>query len=358
MAPDQRDTVEMKLPEEEKIMTTKTSLGRLLGAAALSIFTVAPALAEVEFELTMGVITSPGDVYTAMTQGLPERILNATDGRVEVTVSDSLVAPNQVAGAVRDGRLPMSAALHTYISAEEPRMGIFNLPGLINNIDEYVKVREAFWREDVKQIWGERWNAEMLADGAWCPTALFSTTPIHSVEDFKGKRIRIHNPQTAELLNALGALPVPMPTSEMVPALERGVIDGGLTSICVGAAMELPRVAPNVQDWAMSPVTGWVILVNKETWAELPDDIKAQMTEAMAELQEEAFSTYQTYVDTAVAKVQSLGSDLWVASDDLKAAAAAEQYAGPAYAGWYETAAGLGVDGEAYVAKVREALGK
>lgn len=335
---------------------------RLLKGAGVAGFVLAASGAVAqdrpEFDLTMAVITSPGDVYTAMTEGLPERISEATDGRVQVTVSDSLVAANQVAGAVRDGRIPMSAALHTYISSEEPRMGIFNLPGLINNIDEYVTVREAFWRQDVKDIWADNWNAVMLADGAWCPTALFSKTPIHTVEDFRGKRVRIHNPQTAELMSALGALPVPMPTSEVTPALERGVIDAVFTSICVGSAFELPRVAPNVQDWAMSPVTGWVILVNADVWAEMPDDLKQQMETAMLELQDEAFSTYQTYIDRAVAKIETLGSELWVAPDDLKAAASAPEYADPAYASWYARASELGVDGEAYVAKVREALGK
>ena len=335
---------------------------RLLKGAGVAGFVLATSGAVAqdrpEFDLTMAVITSPGDVYTAMTEGLPERISEATDGRVQVTVSDSLVAANQVAGAVRDGRIPMSAALHTYISSEDPRMGIFNLPGLINNIDEYVTVREAFWRQDVKDIWADNWNAVMLADGAWCPTALFSKTPIHTVEDFRGKRVRIHNPQTAELMSALGALPVPMPTSEVTPALERGVIDAVFTSICVGSAFELPRVAPNVQDWAMSPVTGWVILVNADVWAEMPDDLKQQMETAMLELQDEAFSTYQTYIDRAVAKVETLGSELWVAPDDLKAAASAPEYADRAYASWYARASELGFDGEAYVAKVREELGK
>tara|TARA_R110002020_G_scaffold170523_1_gene360265 strand:+ start:31577 stop:32557 length:981 start_codon:yes stop_codon:yes gene_type:complete len=324
----------------------------------VSSASVATAQDRPEFDFTMAVITSPGDVYTAMTQGLPERISEATNGRVQVTVSDSLVAANQVAGAVRDGRIPMSAALHTYISSEEPQMGIFNLPGLINNIDEYTTVREAFWREDVKNIWAENWNAVMLADGAWCPTALFSKTPIHSVDDFKGKRVRIHNPQTAELMSALGALPVPMPTTEVTPALERGVIDAVFTSICVGAAFELPRVAPHVQDWAMSPVTGWVILVNKDVWADIPEDLQALVETSMLELQEEAFSTYETYVATAVEKVESLGSELWVAPDELKAEASAAQYADPAYASWYARANELGVDGEAYVEKVREALGR
>jgi len=337
-------------------LLNRTRAGVLAGVLALGTF--GSAVAAPEFDLTMGVITSPGDVYTAMTQGLPERISKATNGRVEITVSDSLVAANQVASAVRDGRLPMSAALHTYISAEDPRMGIFNLPGLINNIGDYDKVRKAFWRQDVKDIWAKDWNAVMLADGAWCPTGLFSKTPILTIEDFKGKRIRVHNPQTAELMKALGALPVPMPTSEVTPALERGVIDGVFTSICVGAAFEIPRVAPYVQDWGMSPVTGWVIIMNAGQWNELPDDLKAEVQTAMDALQAEAFDTYQTYVDKAVAKIKELGSEHVVIPDDLKAAASASEYSDPVYASWYARAKELGIDGEAYVAKTREALGE
>ena len=136
---------------------------------------------------------------------------------MSVTVSDSLVAPAQIASAVRDGRLPMSAALHTYLAADEPRMGIFNLPGLIDNIDEFHKVRNAFWAKDTAQIWDDKWGAIVLAEGAWCPTRLFSKTPIHNVEDFQNKRLRVHNPQTAALMNALGAKPTPMPVPEIMP---------------------------------------------------------------------------------------------------------------------------------------------
>ena len=115
--------------------TSGRSIARHLGAGALALALLGalPAGAQ-EYDFTMGVITSPGDVYTALTQSIPERISQATDGRVAITVSDSLVAPGQIASAVRDGRLPMSAALHTYLAAEEPRMGIFNLPGLIDDI--------------------------------------------------------------------------------------------------------------------------------------------------------------------------------------------------------------------------------
>ena len=108
------------------------------------------------YDLTMAVITSPGDGYSILTASVPERVAKATGGKVKVTVSDSLVPPAQMATAVREGRVDMSAALHTYLAADEPRMGIFNLPGLINNIDEYKKVCDAFWCEDTRSIWKDK----------------------------------------------------------------------------------------------------------------------------------------------------------------------------------------------------------
>lgn len=336
----------------------RTGLTRgLSAAAALALLAALPAAAQ-EFDFTMGVITSPGDVYTALTHSIPERVSEATDGRVAITVSDSLVAPAQIASAVRDGRLPMSAALHTYLAAEEPRMGIFNLPGLIDDIEEYQQVRDAFWAEDVAGIWREKWNAVVLAEGAWCPTRLFSKEPIHTLEDFEGKRLRVHNPQTAALMEVLGALPTPMAMTEIMPALQRGVIDGLFTSVCVGGAFEFPRVAPNVQDWLIGPITGWAILINADVWEELPDDIREQMQAAMAELEKEAFGSYDDYVERALADIEAFGVTPWTAPDEERARVNEPQYADVAYESWYARAEELGIDGPAYVERVREVLGK
>jgi TRAP-type C4-dicarboxylate transport system substrate-binding protein len=324
---------------------------------ALSLAPALPAAAQ-EFDFTMGVITSPGDVYTALTRSIPERVSEATDGRVAITVSDSLVAPAQIASAVRDGRLPMSAALHTYLAAEEPRMGIFNLPGLIDDIEEYQQVRDAFWAEDVADIWREKWNAVVLAEGAWCPTRLFSKEPIHTLEDFEGKRLRVHNPQTAALMEVLGAQPTPMTMTEIMPALQRGVIDGLFTSVCVGGAFEFPRVAPNVQDWLIGPITGWAILINADVWEELPDDIREQMQGAMADLEKEAFGSYNEYVERALADIEAFGVTPWTAPEEERARVNEPQYADAAYESWYARADELGIDGPAYVERVREALGK
>lgn len=326
--------------------------------AAAAFIAAQPAMAQKKIDLTMGIIVSPGDAYSAMTASVPERIAKATNGRVAVTVSDSLVAPAQIASAVRDGRLPMSAALHTYLAADEPRMGIFNLPGLINNIEEYQKVRDAFWAKDVAKIWEEKWGAIVLAEGAWCPTRLFSKTPIRTVDDFRNKRLRVHNPQTAAHMNALGAKPTPMAPTEIMPALERGVIDGVFISTCVGGAMEFWRVAKNLQDWGVGAITGWAILINKAEWDGMPADIREQIRGAMAELQKDAFGTYNGFVEKALDNMRKNGVEPWAASPELRAAINDPKFAQPAFDSWLSRAKEVGVDGPAYINRIRAALGR
>jgi TRAP-type C4-dicarboxylate transport system substrate-binding protein len=311
-----------------------------------------------EFDFTMAVLAGPGDAYSKLTASVPDRIAKATNGRVKITVSDSLVPGPQIAAAVRDGRVPMSGALHTYLAAEEPRMGIFNLPGLIDGMTEYKFVGDAFWFEDTAKIWLERYNSVVLAEGAWCTQQLFSKEPIQKVEDFKNKRVRVHNPQTAELMNALGAKPVPLATQEIMPALERGIVDGLFTSTCFGHGQEYWRVAKHVQNWTLGPITGWAILINRNVWAQLPPDVQESMRAEMRKLQHEALSGYHDFVRAAVEDMRKHGVNFWVAPASERNRIFDAKYIKPVYESWYRRAKQVGFDGEAYVERIRRVLGK
>ena len=346
-------------------MKTKQSFSatRRFGLVAISAIALSSAFMPMsvyskEFDFTMAVIVSPGDTYSHMSATVADRISKATKGRVSITVSDSLVPPAQVATAVREGRLPMAAPLHTYLAADEPRMGIFNLPGLIENIKDYQTVRNDFWGKDVEKIWSEKWNAKVLAEGAWCRTQLFSKQPIQTLADFNGKRLRVHNPQTASLITALGAKGTPMPTTEIGPALERGVIDGVFISGCVGNGMELWRDAPYVQDWSIGAVTGWAILMNNDVWKKLPVDIQEQISAEMLKIEQETFSGYDKFVQAALDTMKQKGAKLWVASPEDLAQLNQEKYTKAAFDSWYRRAQDVGFDGPAYVKKVSDALGK
>src|SRR3546814_306470 len=127
----------------------------LVPAAVLALGTASPARSQA-LDLTMGILPSPGSLYQKMMLEVPERFERATGGKVVVTLNDSLVGGTQITASVRDGRVPMSGALHTYLAGEDPRMGIFNLPGLVDNMAEYAYPCASFWCTDLEKLW-EGW---------------------------------------------------------------------------------------------------------------------------------------------------------------------------------------------------------
>ncbi|MBI1207153.1 MAG: C4-dicarboxylate ABC transporter substrate-binding protein [Azospirillum sp.] len=316
-----------------------------------------PGVAQ-DFDLTMGVLPAPNSLYTEMMQQVPKRIAAATGGKVQVTLNDSLVGGTQITAAVRDGRVPMSGALHTYLAGEDPRMGLFNLPGLVDNMADYTYLCQSFWCGDVERLWKENWNAVVLAEGAWCSQALFSKMPIRTLEDFKGKKLRVHNPQTAALMEAIGAKPAPLPLSEVPPALERGVIDGVFTSVCYGNGQEYWRLAKYVQNWKIGPITGWVIIINKDVWDSIPETLRTAIRKEMNALQQEALYDFYSHVNKAVSDMKAKGVELWTAPQSEVDRVAAPEYAKAAYQAFYDRAAQLGFDGKAYVQHARDVLGK
>jgi TRAP-type C4-dicarboxylate transport system substrate-binding protein len=252
----------------------------------------------------------------------------------------------------------MSGALHTYLAGDDPRMGVFNLPGLVENMPEYAFLGEAFWFEDVEKLWLEGWNSVVLAEGAWCNQALFSKEPIHTLEDFAGKRLRVHNPQTAALMEAIGAKPAALPLSEVAPALERGVIDGVFTSTCYGNGQEYWRLAPTVQNWKIGPITGWVVLMNADTWNEIPEELQTKIRAEMDGLEKEALYNFYSHVAEAVDAMAAEGIELWTAPQSEIDRVTADEYSAAAYKQFEERASELGFDGAAYLERAREVLGK
>jgi TRAP-type mannitol/chloroaromatic compound transport system substrate-binding protein len=57
------------------------------------------------------------------------------------------------------------------------------------------------------------------------PNIIHSKVPIESIEDFRGRKMRLPGGMVAELFQAAGARTALLPGSEIFPALEKGIID-------------------------------------------------------------------------------------------------------------------------------------
>ncbi len=327
------------------------ALGLALGAGMMATANAA------EFDLTLATLAVPGTTFDTAIKDIPARIEKATNGRVKITVNDSLVGGTQLAPAVRDGRVDLVSAIHPYLSGQEPRMGLSNLPGLINNAMEYKFIFDAFYGADLAAIWKEKWNATVLAEGLWTNQLVWSKKKLDKVEDFKGLKIRVHNRETAILMNAIGAKPTPMAAAEVMAGLQRGVIDALTTSTCYGYRQEFWRIAKNVYNWRIAPQTGWAVLVNNQVWEKIPADLQAKIREAMHDMQEHMFSNYYSHTRHCIAGLQEKGVKFTVAKESEIARMMVPKNTDVVYEGWYARAKEVGFDGEAYVQNARKVLG-
>jgi TRAP-type mannitol/chloroaromatic compound transport system substrate-binding protein len=102
--------------------------------------------------------------------------------------------------------------------------------------------------------------------------------PIKNLADLKGIKYRIYG-IGAETYGRLGVSVVTLPGGEIVPAMERGVIEGSEWINCVeDKKLGLHNVAKHYYTPGMhEPVTGGQVVINKNVWAKLTPDLQEVM---------------------------------------------------------------------------------
>ena len=108
---------------------------------------------------------------------------------------------------------------------------------------------------------------------------------IHSLEDFKGLKIRIPG-LAAEVMNRLGATAVNLPAGEIMPSLQSGVIDAAeWVSPWVDLTMGFYKIARNYYGPGFHEgSTANELLINEQAWAALPSHLQAIVRAACHEI--------------------------------------------------------------------------
>lgn len=160
-----------------------------------------------------------------------EQVPKVTGGRVKVEMLPKVVGsvPTQFA-VVRDGLADVAFVVHGYVAGQFRAHEIMELPFLG---DDATALCTAAWRVHTKHLakLNEHAGTVPLAIFTHGPGALFTTPgPLKSVADLKGLKIRVASPAQVPLVNAVGAVPVQRPISQLYEVMSTGVVDGAFTS--------------------------------------------------------------------------------------------------------------------------------
>jgi TRAP-type C4-dicarboxylate transport system substrate-binding protein len=106
-----------------------------------------------------------------------------------------------------------------------------------------------------------------------CPPAnIMTRTPVKSLGDLKGMELRVGGTQ-ADIIKRLGGIPVAMPQSDTPEALQKGVVKGHVSSMEVLKDFNYAAYTANATI-ANLWVVSFGVVMNKDKWAALPDDVK------------------------------------------------------------------------------------
>ncbi len=170
-------------------------------------------------------------------------------------------------------------------AGEEPSFSVLEADTLTKSRADTLKAIEAYF-DFKKTVYDKVWNTELLATGV-IPAQTFIVgtreKQILTIDDFKGLKLRAPNPRAGDLFEALGAAPQFMKKTELYMALKTGVVDGFGSGYGSLHAEKFHEVMKYVT-WVGTPAaTQEDIVVSRNVWNKLPDDLKKIMREVYAE---------------------------------------------------------------------------
>lgn len=332
------------------------TLNRWLLAALGLVATVASAAPE--YKWTMSFLPVTGTTYYDAAQVLPERIRKATNGRVEITANGSLVPGNRLLEAVRDGEVQMTMPLSGYYTASQPLFTLGALPGISESQEDLDRLLDSSYGQALREMYARDYKARELMNAAFCPQTMFSNKPVVTAEDWKGLRVRVNNAGTAVLANVLGAKPTSLAAGEVLPALQRGVIDAVLTDACWAYGAGFYTAVKHASVWKLGSVVPWNVLVNQDAWAKLPKDLQQSIENELVKMEAELKKDWQTKVDALPSQWQAKGVKYHVVSEAESKKVHDPKYMTPVFEAWYKQAEARGVDAKRWEKVAREAVAR
>ena len=214
-------------------------------------------------------------------QEIPER----SGGKVtaEITPVNELgLRGTEVLRLLNLGVLDFATPILGYVAPDEPLSGAADLAGLSPDVGVAREVSEA-WLPVLDEVYQEKHGIKLLGIWPYPAQVMFCKTEFSKLSDLRGFKIRTGNSSLAEFVEAIGATSVTMPIGEVVPALDRGVVDCAITGTLPGYDFKWFEVTTYVYALPL----GWsqmVQAVNMKTWERLGPEVQNFLQEQITDL--------------------------------------------------------------------------
>ena len=242
------------------------------------------------------------------------------DVRIEISSYPELgLAGPDVVRLVSDETLEFAEIYSGYVGGDLPVIDVGNLWGVSPNNEAHFALSDAI-EDDIVGILRRETDGEPVFRAYYPNQYIFSNVLLPSLAAYEGKKIRQHSTILQDLLGGLGAEGQFVAFADVYTALERGVLDAGITGGTPGHGQRWYEVT----DYLYGPISGSIAVayftINGDKWAELSPEAQRVLKEVGEEYDVENRRLIKAEWDPAGISLNvDEGMEYYEFPDDVKA---------------------------------------
>jgi TRAP-type C4-dicarboxylate transport system substrate-binding protein len=222
---------------------------------------------------------------TQVDQWFADEVSKRSGGKLKVQVfaGGALGKPTELLKLVSEGGVQMATTSPAYFPSQLPLLAATNsLPLVFTDAAQAQRVIPALYADtpalqaELKQL-GVR-----PVPGFWHtvdPYFMVCRTPIRTLADMKGKKVRSYGDDVPKMLQSIGAVPVNLLPGDLYESLQKGTVDCAPYSLGTAVSLKLHEVAKYVTFMNIGSPGGWPIFINEKAWDGLSADNKKLLTD-------------------------------------------------------------------------------
>jgi TRAP-type C4-dicarboxylate transport system substrate-binding protein len=324
----------------------------VIGLAVAMVFALGAAAGAQTLKWDMPNEYPPGSVHGENDAFFAKALKAKSGGKIEIThhygASLGYKSKDQF-DAVSDGAVPIA---DTYMGPLRGVHAIFllsSLPFLAKTIDE-AKILWTVSMPTYEKVLSQS-NQILLCASPWPPSGIWAKKPTRTREDVKNLKIRTYDPNGTITFKNIGAAPIQLSWSDVVPQLGTGGIEAVLTSAEGGVSAKLWDLLNHFSEINYAAPLN-MIHMNAKVFKGLAPELQKAVLDAAAETNANAWELLKGRVQQNYADMKA--NKMTVVTDVAPGFLAELENAGkPAIDEWLEK---MGPDGKAILAEFKKRL--
>ena len=232
-----------------------------------------------------------------------------TEGAVKFTYypGSTVVKGEEIPAGVLKGVIDVCDGVLAYTPGRFPAMEAVNLPIGYTSAYMATYVANEFYKKFKPKEFDDYKVLFLHAHG---PGILHTKTPVRTLEDIKGMKIRAVG-AAAKSTTALGAVPIAMPMFDTYEALKKGVVQGTFSPIEAMMTWKQAEVVKYTTEcYGIGYTSAFYVAMNRQKWDSLPPEVQKVFEGTSSEWIPKAAQVWETADEEAKGYVLKMGNEI------------------------------------------------